>query len=67
MARQKANNRVRRTSPRAAAGPKKTIPVFKSEAEERALWESHDSTNYLDWRRAASARLPNLKPSTQTI
>ena len=42
-------------------------PEFKNEAEERAFWESHDSTGYVDWSRAASARFPNLKPTTKTI
>ena len=28
----------------------KPIPVFKSEAEERAFWERHDSTDYVDWK-----------------
>lgn len=45
----------------------KTTPEFKSEAEERAFWESHDSTNYVDWNQAKRAALPNLKPSTKTI
>jgi predicted DNA binding CopG/RHH family protein len=43
------------------------IPEFKSEAEERAFWESHDSSDYLDWRQAQSPSLPNLKLSTKTI
>jgi len=67
MVKQKASNRSGRARSRTAAGPKKTIPVFRSEAEERAFWESHDSTEYVDWTRASSVRLPNLKPSTQTI
>ncbi|CAO1669675.1 MULTISPECIES: BrnA antitoxin family protein [Salinicola] len=45
----------------------KTTPEFKSEAEERAFWESHDSTDYVDWNQAKRAALPNLKPSTKTI
>lgn len=45
----------------------KKIPEFKSEAEERAFWESHDSSEYLDWRQARSATLARLKPSTKTI
>lgn len=45
----------------------KKIPEFKSEAEERAFWESHDSSDYVDWRTAQSASFPNLKPSTRTI
>ena len=46
---------------------KSKIPTFKSEAEERAFWEKHDSTDYVDWRKAKKAVLPNLKPSTTTI
>ena len=42
-------------------------PEFKSEAEERAFWESHDSTEYIDWKQAKRAQFPNLKPSTKTI
>jgi predicted DNA binding CopG/RHH family protein len=46
---------------------RKAAPEFKNEAEERAFWESHDSTEYVDWSQAAPARFPNLKPSTKTI
>jgi predicted DNA binding CopG/RHH family protein len=46
---------------------RKPIPRFKSEAEERAFWESHDSADYVDWSQAKSAVLPNLKPLTQSI
>lgn len=45
----------------------KKIPEFKSEAEERAFWQTHDSTDYVDWSKAKLARFPNLKPSTKTI
>lgn len=45
----------------------KPIPEFKSEAEERAFWESHDSTNYVDWSKSTPARFPNLKPTTTSI
>jgi predicted DNA binding CopG/RHH family protein len=45
----------------------KTIPKFKNEAEERAFWESRDSTAYVDWSKAKRAVLPNLKPTTKTI
>ena len=45
----------------------KTIPEFKGEAAERAFWESHDSSNYVDWNEARQTSLPNLKPSTKTI
>jgi predicted DNA binding CopG/RHH family protein len=45
----------------------KPIPDFRTEAEERAFWESHDSTDYVDWSKAQRVRLPNLKLSTQSI
>ncbi len=45
----------------------KKPPKFKTEAEERAFWESHDSTDYVNWSTAAAITLPNLKPSTKTI
>jgi hypothetical protein len=41
----------------------KPVPHFGSEAEERAFWESHDSTDYVDWSKAERARFPNLKLS----
>lgn len=46
---------------------RKNIPKFKSEEQERAFWETHDSTDYLDWTKAQQVILPNLKPSTKTI
>ena len=42
----------------------KSIPKFRNEAEERRFWETHDSSNYVDWSKAERVRLPNLKPST---
>jgi len=47
--------------------PLKTIPQFASEKEEQAFWESHDSSDYVDWSLAQSVVMPNLKPSTKTI
>ena len=46
---------------------RRPIPVFKTEAEERAFWESHDSSDYVDWSKAKRTRFPNLKPSTKAI
>ena len=40
---------------------------FKTEAAERAFWESNDSTAFLDWSKAHKVTLPNLKPTTKTI
>ena len=45
----------------------KATPKFKSEAQERAYWETHDSSEHIDWSKAARVRLPNLKPSTKAI
>ena len=46
---------------------RKLSPRFKSEAEERKFWETHDSTDYVDWSKAERVRFPNLKPSTTAI
>jgi predicted DNA binding CopG/RHH family protein len=40
---------------------------FKSEAEERAFWESSDTAGHVDWNKAERLRLPNLKPSSTSI
>jgi predicted DNA binding CopG/RHH family protein len=45
----------------------KSIPAFKTEAEERKFWEKHDSTDYIDWSKAERTRFPSLKPSTTAI
>lgn len=45
----------------------KQIPKFASEAEERQFWETHDSTDYVDWSTATVVSLPSLRPSTETI
>ncbi len=45
----------------------KPIPRFKNEDEERGFWATHDSTDYVDWSKAALATFPNLKPSTKKI
>ncbi|MDF7825618.1 BrnA antitoxin family protein [Pontiellaceae bacterium B12227] len=45
----------------------KKVPAFKSEAEERRFWQSHDSSEYVDWADAEEVVLPKLKPSTKTI
>lgn len=46
---------------------KKRTPKFKNEAEERGFWETHDSSEFVDWSEAAAVSMPNLKPSTKTI
>jgi len=49
------------------AKQQKTRPDFQSEADERTFWESHDSSEYVNWNAAQKVSLPNLKPSTKTI
>lgn len=45
----------------------KTLPEFSNEREEKRFWETHDSTDYLDWKQAHQVIMPNLKPTTKTI
>ncbi|MGZ5842270.1 MAG: type II toxin-antitoxin system BrnA family antitoxin [Xanthobacteraceae bacterium] len=45
----------------------KPIPNFRTEAEERKFWETHDSTDYVDWSKAKRVQFPNLKLSTTAI
>ncbi len=45
----------------------KEMPTFKNEDEEREFWATQDSTEYIDWDKAAVTALPKLKPSTKTI
>ncbi|MBI1746715.1 MAG: BrnA antitoxin family protein [Acidobacteria bacterium] len=45
----------------------KPIPRFKAEAEERAFWESHDTSDFINWTEGHLGFFPNLKPSTETI
>lgn len=46
---------------------RKPIPVFRSEAEERAFWERHDSIDYMDWNTAEPVRFGNLKPPARPV
>jgi coproporphyrinogen III oxidase len=45
----------------------KPIPCFRTEAEERAFWESHDTADYFDLSKAQRVRFPNLKLSASSI
>jgi predicted DNA binding CopG/RHH family protein len=45
----------------------KPVPAFRSEAEERQFWETHDSSDHVDWSKAERVRFSNLKPSTASI
>ena len=43
------------------------IPKFKNEDEERAFWASHDSADYIDWKKGRKETFPNLHPSVKSI
>jgi len=45
----------------------KKIPRFRSEDEEREFWATHDSGEYIDWKKAKRVVLPELRPSLKTI
>lgn len=45
----------------------KTIPKFESEKEEREFWQTHDSTEYVDWDKAERVSFPNLKLTSKPI
>ena len=45
----------------------KKIPIFKSDQEEADFWDTHDTTDYIDWSKAEQVVFTNLKPSTQSI
>ena len=45
----------------------KPVPHFRSEVAERAFWESHDTADYFELRKAQRVRFPNLKLSTTSI
>jgi predicted DNA binding CopG/RHH family protein len=47
--------------------PLKALPTFKTEAQERTVWKTHDATNYLDLSKARRVTFANLKPSTHGI
>ena len=50
-----------------AAAKRATAPRFHTEQDERAYWESHDSSGLVDWSRAQRVRLSKLKPSSTSI
>jgi len=45
----------------------KTVPKFRSEADERAFWETQDTADYFDLSKARRVQFPNLKLSTTAI
>lgn len=44
----------------------KKLPEFKTEAEERAFWESHDSSDYVDWSQAKQVTKASIFHSNQS-
>lgn len=46
---------------------KNKIPKFKNEEEERAFWATHDSVDYIDWKKGKRAIFPKLRPSVRSI
>jgi hypothetical protein len=40
---------------------KKPVPEFRSEDQERAIWATEDSTEYVDWRQAKRVKVTKLK------
>lgn len=45
----------------------KTIPYFRTEQEERKFWQTHDSTEYVDWSKAERVSFPNLRLTSKPI
>lgn len=46
---------------------RRKLPKFRDEKAERKFWESHDSTEYVDWSQAKSLVFPELHGSTVSI
>ncbi|MBU2495441.1 MAG: BrnA antitoxin family protein [Candidatus Omnitrophota bacterium] len=45
----------------------KKAPALKSENEVLKFWDSHDSTDYVDWSKGKKALFPNLRPTSKPI
>ncbi|MBT4026765.1 BrnA antitoxin family protein [Desulfobacula sp.] len=45
----------------------KQIPKFKNEDDERKFWETHDSTEFINWSHAKKITFSKLKPSVKKI
>lgn len=45
----------------------KQIPYFKNEAKEREFWQTHDSTEYVEYKSVENWRFPNLKLTSKPI
>ncbi len=45
----------------------KRIPKFKNEQKEREFWQTHDSTEYVEYKSLENWRFPNLKLTSKPI
>lgn len=45
----------------------KKIPRFKTEKEEARFWSTHDTSDYIDWKKGKKTIFPNLKPSFRAV
>ena len=45
----------------------KTVPKFKTEAEERKFWQEADSFEYVNWDKFERWSFPNLKLTSSPI
>ncbi len=49
----------------------KALPKFESEDEEREFWATHESSDYVDWSKAAVVNgkeaFPNLRPTEDLL
>jgi len=43
------------------------LPKFKNLDAEREYWNSHDSTELVNWNNAKHVVFPNLKPSVRLV
>ena len=46
---------------------RKSVPAFRSEAEERRFWETHGLDRLCRLEQGRACTFPNLKPSTTSI
>ncbi len=45
----------------------KKMPKLKTDDEVREFWDTHDSTDYIDWSKAKIGVFPNLKLTSRPI
>jgi len=45
----------------------KEIPIFESEEQESAFWDTHDTSEYFDLSKVKKVRFSSLKKTTKSI